>query len=967
MEIELNGPDESAAAPSDAIPGTIGFPVVGIGGSAGSLEAISQILAHLPEKPGLSVVIIHHLDPSQPSHLAEILVKSARMPVIEVTGDMPLERDRIYVISPNTNLALAQGRLKVSPRTELRGLHLPIDYFLRSLAEEVQGKAIGVILSGAGSDGTFGLTEIKAAGGITFAQDEQSARFTSMPKGAVKEGVVDIVLPPAEIARELAGMGTNPYFTDPASEGGRLRVGTDEDFHRILVSLRSFSGVDFAHYRDTTLKRRILRRMAVHKLESAPAYLELLRVDPTEVQALFHDVLINVTRFFRNPSVFDALKAVAFPEIQKTKSPGSSIRIWAAGCSTGEEAYSLAMAMVEFQDTQRFRPSIRIFASDISETPTLEKARLGVYSESIEADVSEERLRRFFTREGAGYRINQDIRDMCVFARHNVASDPPFSKMDLIACRNVLIYLSPHLQRKVLPTFHYALNPVGYLVLGTSETVGRDAELYTVVDNKQKIYLKKASAVRGQHFYMPEFAPRPAEAQRPTARAQGPLDFEKAADRILLRRFSPAGILVNRDLEILQFRGRTSPYLELPQGDPSFHLVKMSAETLFLEIRGAIREADQTGLTVHRQGVKLRDGNRLREVDLEVIPVRPAQSGDSCFLVLFDEAGAEKPSAPTAGTHSESDEVAHLRLELAAAREYLKTIREQYDTINEELTSSNEEILSSNEELQSTNEELETAKEELQSTNEELTTLNDGLRVRNLELSQDNSDLNNPFGSIGMPIVILGLDACIRRYTPGAGKTLRLTQADIGRRLDDLNNGLGASDLDRDVLKVIDTLAPMNREVRDGDGRLHTLRIHPYRTVDNKVDGAVLILLDIDEAKQAERDQKFFRTLGEQGKVPTFLVAGDGSIRHASAAALSRLGYSRTELEGLKYGEVDAALAGRRFQEVFQQTHQGSLPPGESTLLDKAGRRFPVECSFSGVRIEGNWFLIVTAQEKSIG
>lgn len=937
------------------------FPVIGVGASAGGLEAFTQLLSHLPEKPGLALVYIQHLDPDHSSHLPQILSRVSKLAVKEAADGLAVERDSVYTIPPGTTLTLRHGRFKLSPRE--KGLHLPVDIFFRSLAEEANGKAIGVILSGTGSDGTLGLAEIKAAGGITFAQEGESAKYSGMPKRAVEEGAADFILTPVEIARELVGLGAHPYFSAHGPEGGP-QVGSEEDYQSILKALLTASGVDFRHYRDTTLKRRILRRMALHKMVVAPAYLEKLRADQNEVQALYQDVLINVTRFFRNPFVFDALKNSVFPEIARQKAPGVPIRIWSAGCSSGEEAFSLAMALVEFQDSQQNRHPIRIFASDISETPALDKARLGLYPDSIEGDVSKERLARFFSREGNAYRINPEIREMCVFARHNLVSDPPFSRMDLITCRNLLIYLSPHLQRKVLSTLHYAMNPSGFLMLGTSETVGRDAELFHEVDLRARIYGKKAAVNRTYPvFTVPEFTPRQTGAVRAAVTSPVPVDFEKAADRILLRRFSPAGILVNRDLDILQFRGRTSPYLEPPQGMAQFKLVKMAAETLFLEIRNAVREADQKQRTVRREGVKVRHGGLISEVGLEIIPVRPMETGDGCFLVLFEEPGdSARPSpAPMDAPGAGAGEAEHLRLELAAAREYLKSIREQYDSITEELTSTNEELLSSNEELQSTNEELETAKEELQSTNEELTTLNEELRIRNFELGQANNDLNNLLASIDMPIVMLGGDVRIRRFTPAAGATLRLTPADIGRHLNDLNTGIGADDLEQVVRKVIETMTPIIRDIRDRDQRWHALKIHPYRNAENRVDGAVLILLDIDLAKQAHRDLALCKFICDQQLLPHYLLRRDGGIHYLNQAAAARLGLEGEATTGLRYPEIDPSWPDDKFQGMFDGAFAGKAAPFATFHNAGNGKRIPVECTVSGFEFEGERFLLLVA------
>ena len=468
------------------------FVVVGVGASAGGLEALSDLLANLPEKTGMAIVVVQHLDPQHESKLSNLLSRVTHLPVLEATQDLAVQPDHVYVIPKNTTMTIAQGVLQLAPRGGVRGTHLPIDLFLKSLAEDRQSAAIGVILSGTGSDGTLGMEEIKAAGGITFAQDESSAKYP-MPQSAARSGCIDLVLPPDQIARELTRIGQHPYVApDQAAQAGAgLSAEDDVHFRKILAILRAAFRVDFSAYRETTVRRRILRRMVLQTKDNLAEYIEYLRKDPPEVEALYQDILINVTSFFREPQTFEVLKESVFPEILKTKSQDTPIRVWVPGCSTGQEAYSLAIALVEFLEQQPVRPPIQIFATDLGDTVSLVKAREGVYPENIEAEVSPERLRRFFTKDQETYRISKSIRDMCAFARQNVTADPPFSHLDLISCRNVLIYLTPVVQKRVIPTFHYALNPSGFLLLGASETVGSFAGLFGVVDPKFRIYAKK--------------------------------------------------------------------------------------------------------------------------------------------------------------------------------------------------------------------------------------------------------------------------------------------------------------------------------------------------------------------------------------------------------------------------------------------------------------------------------------------
>jgi len=570
--------------------GYTAFPVVAIGASAGGLDAFQQLLANLPADTGMAFVLVQHLDPHHQSRLTEVLSRSTAMPVLEAAHNMELAPDHVYIIPPNRNLAVEQGRLQVTPREDSQRVHLPVDHLFRSLAREQKARAIGVILSGTGSDGTQGLAEIKAVGGITFVQDEKSATHAGMPVSAAASGCADFILPPDEIGQRLAAIGRHPYLlweTTPGLEA--QEEDAEAQYKRILNRVRAVTGVDFGLYRDTTIKRRIMRRMALHTQQSLENYAARLDIDEAEVQALYQDMLINVTSFFRDPQVFEALKAVVYPQIVKDKPPVAPIRVWVPGCSTGQEAYSIALSMAEFFDDKPIRPPIQIFATDLSDFAALEKARAGLYPESIQSEVSPERLRRFFVKEDHMYRIAKMIRDMCVFARQNVAADPPFSHVDLISCRNLLIYLSPTLQKRVLPSFHYALNTPGFLLLGSAESVGDNADLFDLVDRTNKIYSKKPTASR-QHinFISEDFRPTMAAGIRRGVSANATAaDFQREADRILLGRYSPAGVLVNENLDIIQYRGRVSAYLEPPPGDPTTNLLKMAREGLFLELRNA--------------------------------------------------------------------------------------------------------------------------------------------------------------------------------------------------------------------------------------------------------------------------------------------------------------------------------------------------------------------------------------------
>lgn len=842
--------------------GKAACPIVGIGASAGGLEAFTQLLAALPPRTGLALVLVQHLDPTHESTLTALLARTTQLPIHEVRDGMRVEPDHVYVIPPNANMAVLHGRLSLIPRTEDRGLHLPVDFFFRSLAADQQSRAIGVILSGTASDGTAGLRAIKAAGGLTFAQEQRSAQYDGMPHSAIAAGVVDRVLPPEGIARELAQLVRHPYVAvaQPAAPAESAESASDAELNKIFILLRAASGVDFSLYKPTTLLRRIARRMALQKVDTLATYVRYLKQTPQEIGALFDDMLINVTNFFREPEAFELLKKKVFPQWLPDRPPQTPVRLWVPGCSTGEEAYSLAIALLEFLGPRIAEVPVQIFASDISE-PALRQARSGIYSAGIAADVAPERLRRFFAPHDGGYQISKQVRELCIFARQDVTRDPPFSKLDLVSCRNLLIYFGPALQKRVLPTFHYALRPGGHLLLGSSETVGGFADLFAAVDHRHKLYARKPVARRLGMELPPagrvEKIAAPGSAV-PVLRGVG-FDFQKEADRVVLGRFAPAGVIVNERLDVLQFRGHTGPYLEPAPGTASLNLLKMAREGLLAELRAAFNEARRSHAPVARPGVAVHSREGIRAISVEVIPLRaaPTEHADS-YLILFHEAApaaasprksAARKSAP-AKTAAQDQALAQLQQELLETKEYLQSVIGEHESGHEELQSANEEILSSNEELQSTNEEMETAKEELQSTNEELTTINDELQVRNAELSQANGDLVNLLNSVQIPIVILGGDLRIRRFTPLAQRVLNLIPGDIGRPLSGLRPNLLGPDLERLIAGVTDSLVPKEVEVQDRTGRWHLLTIRPYKTLENKIDGVILSLVETDSVRR---------------------------------------------------------------------------------------------------------------------
>jgi len=842
------------------------FPVVGIGASAGGLEAFSELLRQLPEKTGMAFVLVQHLDPKHSSELREILARTTKIPVAEVTDGTVVKSDCIYVIPPNTSMAIREGVLRLAARTLTRGQHLPIDHFLQSLAEDRGNRAISVILSGTASDGTEGSRAIKSAGGITFAQDEKSAKYSGMPHSAVAAGCVDFVLPPAGIANELARLGQHPYLAPVSGQITDLSLASADQMEALLSMLREATAVDFTNYKQSTLQRRIKRRMILHRLEALKDYVRYVRNTPGEIEELYQDILIHVTGFFRDSGAFETLRRHVFPKLFERRRK-ETVRIWVPGCSTGEEVYSLAMVLLEYlwletQKTVRMPAGsvpFQIFATDISDT-SLDRARSGLYSEAAIAGISPERLQRFFVKLDGGYQINKSVREMCIFAKQNVAKDPPFSNLDLISCRNLLIYLGPVLQKRVIPTLHYALKPSGYLMLGSAESLGSFGEYFSIVDKKNKIFQKKATAARllanfGAFEYV---VPRVADI-RVSRERQVVSAIEKEADRLLFNRFVPASIVVNDDLEIIQFRGKTGRYLEPAEGHPTFNLTKMAREGLLVDLRAALTQSRKRKATVRKEGVLVRSNGTTRSVNLEVIPIHRQGLTERCYLVIFQDemlAIAQKDGRRREEMVSpktlNARENQHLKHELRQLREQLQTLIEEHETVTEEFKAANEEILSANEELQSTNEELETAKEELQSTNEELTTVNEEMQNRNAELTAANNDLLNLLDNVSVPVVIVGNDLHIRRFTPPAQQLLNLLPSDVGRRLSEIRPNLQVEDIGKLAFETIQNMISREVEVQDSEsGHWYLMRLRPYKTWDNKIDGAVVSFHDIDTIKRS--------------------------------------------------------------------------------------------------------------------
>jgi two-component system CheB/CheR fusion protein len=897
------------------------FPIVGIGASAGGLEAFTNLLEHLPPDTGMAYVLVQHLAPAKDSILSELLSKTTSMPVHEVQDGMTITPDHVYVIPPNTLMTVFHGVLRLLPRAEPHTQHMPVDSFFRSLAEDQGQNAVGIILSGTGSDGSLGIRAIKAEGGIVLAQDEQSAKYNGMPKSAVATGAADYILPPDKIAAELKRISRHPFMTPRigVKSGPQLLAG-ENDLNRIFMLIRTSTGVDFTYYKHSTILRRIHRRMLLHKIDGLEQYVRYLRETPSEIGVLYQDILINVTSFFRDPETFNALKNAVFPRILENRSSDMPIRIWVPGCSTGEEAYSLAICFSEFIEEQGISHPVQFFASDIDEA-AIDKARQGIYPDSIVQDVSPERIRRFFTRTEQGYQISKAVREQCVFARQNLIKDPPFSKMDLISCRNLMIYFGPVLQKKTLPILHYALNPTGYLMLGRSESIGEFADLFSLVDKSSRIYSKKTSSSE-LHFDR-ERSPlkeKPGLKKKAEAHAAGGTDIQKEADSIILNRYSPAGMVINEDMDILQFRGNISPYLKPQPGKASLNLMKMAGESLAMELRVLVRQAAGKDVPIRKEGIKVRNNNIVFTIDIEVLAFKPPASKELLFLVIFEDTlaatgrDALKPGKAPAKTKGRApeDQAAPLARELAATQQHLKSVIAEYEASTEELKALNEEVQSSNEELQSINEELETSREELQSTNEELSTVNDELRSRNEEITQSNNDLLNVLSGVEIPILLIGNKLQIRRFNAAAAKALNLIAGDIGRPISDIRTNINVPDLDKMILEVVDSLTIREQEIQDTQGRWHSMTIRPYKTVDNRIDGAIMTLEDINNLKQGmlqiKEARDYAEAIVETVREPLIILTKDLRVVTANQAYYGNFGATPGVIESKSFFELQNGI-----------------------------------------------------------
>lgn len=833
-------------------PDTSLFPIVGIGASAGGLEALEQFLENVPENSGMAYVVIQHLDPTQKGMLPELLQRISKMQVFQVIDKMVVQVNCVYVIPPNKSMSILKGVLYLFEPLEIRGLRLPIDFFLRSLADDRQDRSIGIILSGMGSDGSIGLHAIKEKNGIVMIQDPSTARFDHMPRNAIDSVLADIVAPPGELPSKLMDLMEHIPVIKSVME---TEVKDKSALEKIIILLRSHTGNDFSLYKKNTLYRRIERRMGIHKIDRIISYVHFLQENPTEVEILFKELLIGVTNFFRDIQVWEKLKNNIFPEILSNLKDSSILRAWVPGCSTGEEAYSLAIVFKEA--LEKVNPhgsiSLQIFATDL-DNDAVETARKGLFPLNIATDVSQNRLNRFFIKTDDGYRINTEIREMIVFAQHNIIMHPPFTKIDILTCRNLLIYMDSELQKKLLRLFYYSINPDGIMLLGSSETIGTQVSLFTTVDSKLKIYKRSLNDLIPELFDFPSSFSRtkmaPIEKQTP---APLPQNIQTLAEQLLLHHFSPPAVLVDENGDIIYISGHTGKYLEPAVGKANLNIFAMLREGLRNEFPIVFRRALQNKRQeiMHRIKVGTNGSSQTLNVTIQWIDKPDTLRG--MMMVIFTDIPETCPNKPGTGRKTiKNIEQLKLEEELQHAREEIQNTLEEMQTSQEELKSANEELQSTNEELQSTNEELTTSKEEMQSMNEELQTVNAELQSKVDDFSRVNNDMKNLLNSTDIATLFLDKELNIRRYTNQTTKIFKLIKSDIGRPFTDQVSDLVYPDLATDALEVLRTLVFIQKHISTKDGRWFSIRIMPYRTFDDRIDGLVITFINISDLKQME-------------------------------------------------------------------------------------------------------------------
>jgi len=883
------------------------FLIVGIGASAGGLETLNAFFSIMPIDCNMAFVAIQHLSPNHRSIMASLVDRHTQMTVMQIEDGTMLEPNHIYLNPPGKNVAIFNQRLHLLDMVETVTINMPIDFFFRSLSEDRAEKAVGIILSGTASDGTLGIRAIKGEGGMVMVQKPETAKYDGMPKSAIETGIVDFILPVEKMPEALVNYSKHP-FLESANKFKVTDRAVKNQMQKIFAMIRSATGHDFLHYKQNTIARRIERRLAVHHITALSDYILYLQTNPAEIDRLFKDMIIGVTRFFRDPEAFDLLAQQVLPELLSKKDPDATIRFWVTGCSTGEEAYSLAMILSEVLDKRKKHFNVQIFATDIDEG-ALGTARKGIYPESIGADVSPERLKRFFKKTPGGFKVIKQLRDMVVFSLQNVVKDPPFSRLDMVSCRNLMIYMDNVLQKKIIPLFHYTLFPGAILFLGPSESIGENADLFGTINSKWKIFERKKDlegAVVAYHAGNNYNARQGAESKE-KENLLPKSSLNEMAERAILYEYAPAGVLIDDKFEIQHFVGNTDRYLATPTGKPIFNILDMAREGIKHPLSVALHKMVRNKKEAFLKNIQVHNKDTFCVVDIFVKQMTERGVPLGFFLVIFkDKTPAKAANKKKTGAlkAKEEDAALHtLEQELQSTREYLQSTIEELETSNEELRSANEELQSLNEEMQSTNEELETSKEEIQSTNEELCTVNTELQDKVDEFSRVNGDMDNLLAATEIASIFLDADFCIKRYTPAAAKIVSLIQTDIGRPISDLKTRFSHIDLADMAENVLKDLNPMETEVKSNDFIWYAIKVIPYRTTDNVIDGVVVTFIDVHKIKQAEKIRRLATVLQDSNDA-VMVMDLKGNILSWNKGAQKMYGWSETEALRMNFSLV---------------------------------------------------------------
>lgn len=953
------------------------FPIVGIGASAGGLAAFEAFFSGMPvhTNPDMAFVLIQHLPPDHKSILTDLIQRYTRMQVSEVTDGVIVQPNCAYIIPPGYDMAILNGSLQLLEPSFPRGHRLPIDFFFRSLAQDQHERAICIVLSGTGSDGTQGARAVKAEGGMVMAQNPASAEYDGMPRCVINAGLADYILPAAEMPAQLISY-VDTIAESQCNSAIPLDSTAENALKKIFILLRNQTGHDFSLYKRSTIFRRIERRMALFQIKSKDSYVKFLQENPAEVEALFNDLLIGVTSFFRDPDAFQILEKQIIPKLCESKPAGSAIRLWIPGCSSGEEAYSIAILLQEQMEMLKQNYTIQIFATDI-DSKAIAAARAGFYSLSIADDISPERLARFFTLEidGNGYRINKAIRDMLVFSEQDVIKDPPFSKIDLISCRNLLIYMGSELQKKLIPLFHYALNPGGLLFLGTSETVSNFGDLFDVLDRKSKLYQRKDDAHSAPRAAFARSLPlittisgsAPPVSEKATAPVKPPL--RELAEQTILQQVTPTAALVNSKGDILYLHGQTGMYLEPVQGVTDiYNILKMARDGLKHKLTIALHKTVAGKEPVYVSGLRIKTNRHVTMVNMRIYPVTSDASEIPLYLVVLEEA----PLADHVHSSLPSDTDSHiaaLEQELREKEESLLIANEELEVSNEELKSSNEEMQSVNEELQSTNEELVTSQEELQSVNEELFTVNAELQSMVTDLSRAKSDINNLLAGTDVGTVFVDFQLRIMHFTPAATKIINLVRSDVGRPIDHFaTKMLGYHSLKEDITTVLDTLKTREMNVQILEGQWFLMRIMPYRTLNNTIEGAVITFIDISEIKKAQNDLHRLATVVQDANDAILLEDLEGNILAWNPAATRMYGWSESEALGMNISDlIPEGLKDESVQRVYELSMKKMLEPSHTQRLTKNGATINISLTATALVDESGKVYAIASTERLLG